>query len=123
MFNFLILVQRELANQTFEVIREFTTQLERDSKQIVTCLQFHLLSFCHLPVFALDFPALCTLLCIGGVAMKDQIDRLRRYGCHNTSVGTMTLALYCLQGSAYCRGNSRETDGPPEQKVYEPRSL
>ena len=35
----------------------------------------------------------------------------------------MGLALYCLQGGAHSCGNSRETDGPPQQKVYESRSL
>ena len=54
----IICPSRELVNQTYEVISEFTTQLEWD-----------------------NFPSLCTLLCIGGVAMKDQIDRLCR-GVH-----------------------------------------
>ena len=54
--SFLLYEQRELATQTFDVIKDLTTHLEQE-----------------------QFPVIRPLLCIGGVPMKDQIDRLRRY--------------------------------------------
>ena len=55
--SFFLCEQRELATQTFDVIKDLTTHLEQE-----------------------HFPIIRPLLCIGGVPMKDQIDRLRRCG-------------------------------------------
>ncbi|XP_003384704.3 PREDICTED: probable ATP-dependent RNA helicase DDX41 [Amphimedon queenslandica] len=57
-FGLVICPSRELANQTFDVVKDFTSHLQAEG-----------------------YPVVRPLLCIGGVPMKDQIDRLKR-GVH-----------------------------------------
>ena len=54
--NVVINLQRELARQTHEIISFFCKHLEEAG-----------------------FPALRSLLCIGGTAVKDQFDTIKRY--------------------------------------------
>ena len=75
-FALLLCPSRELANQTYEIIEQFTEALAKDG-----------------------YPKLKTLLCIGGVAFRDQ-ENLVRGGIHMV-VATPGRLIHMLQNKKF----------------------
>ena len=73
----MVLLQRELARQTTEVIRFICQTLEQEG-----------------------FPSLRSALCIGGVSVKEQIDVINRYVNGNVNTAYTCLPFCQYKGKA-----------------------